>query len=215
MNYIKITCVLWFSLLFKCSSLAQSIEEVFNSEIPLTWLGLDFTGAKFIGDQDSFGSVEDMVEKIEAWNVLMENEYEKYNIGEAFYKKTIYKAFEITKAHNSTLDISDKLISQINGHRLLESDIQEIVKSYDNLGTEAGMALMLIIESFDKTNTKSVMHFTFLDLQSRQVILTRKIVGTPVGFGLRNYWAGSIYYSLKAIRKREYKTWKKRYVGKN
>jgi hypothetical protein len=43
------------------------------------------------------------------------------------------------------------------------------------------------------------------------VLLAERMVGVPVGFGLRNYWAGGLYAVLKQIRKTEYKAWQKKY----
>ncbi|MFT4679987.1 MAG: hypothetical protein ACI9HG_002106, partial [Flavobacteriales bacterium] len=36
----------------------------------------------------------------------------------------------------------------------------------------------------------------------------------PMGFGLRNYWAGSIYSVIKQIKSSEYMSWKRHHAGK-
>ena len=39
------------------------------------------------------------------------------------------------------------------------------------------------------------------DIASREVIMHKMVAGEARGFGLRNYWAGSIYDIIKANKK--------------
>jgi hypothetical protein len=193
---------------------AQSTQDVFDPEKKITWLGLDFTAAVFIGDRERFGSAADTRYLLEAWNSLVINEAQKYDIGKAFNKYNVDNAVDITKSRNAEFDISQVYSDNTADHfRLKPSDIPEIVKTYDFKNLH-GMGLMFIIESFNKLNNEGAMWITFIDMDSKKVVLTEKMVAPPGGFGLRNYWAGSIYKVLEQIKKREFEVWRKKYYLK-
>src|ERR1044072_1931455 len=70
-NHMKIKSITL--ILFVCfvSSLhAQDKSDVFNKSTKITWLGLDFSGAKFLGDRERLGSESDIRHLIEGWNEL-------------------------------------------------------------------------------------------------------------------------------------------------
>ncbi len=52
-------------------------------------------------------------------------------------------------------------------------------------------------------------------MDSKQVYFSERMIGKPLGFGLRNYWANAIYDILKLIRKREFEMWRKKYYSKS
>ena len=47
---------------------------------------------------------------------------------------------------------------------------------------------------------------TFVDMKNKKVLLTKRMLGKAVGFGFRNYWAGSAKNVFKAMKK-EFKNW--------
>jgi hypothetical protein len=55
------------------------------------------------------------------------------------------------------------------------------------------------------------MWVTFIDMKTRQILFTERMVAEPGGFGLRNYWAGAIKGVLEKMRKKEYEMWRKKY----
>jgi hypothetical protein len=52
---------------------------------------------------------------------------------------------------------------------------------------------------------------TFINMNTKEVLFTERMTGEPGGFGLRNYWAGSVYNILKRIKSTEYRSWQKKY----
>jgi hypothetical protein len=57
-------------------------------------------------------------------------------------------------------------------------------------------------------NAKSATYWvTFIDLQSGNVLLSKKMIGDAGGFGFKNYWLGSVKSVIKQMKK-EFKTWK-------
>lgn len=190
---------------------AQDVNAVFKNDTPITWVGIDFSGALFIGDREKFGTEEDIRKLIASWNNLMNNEYEKYNIGETFDKSNVIRAIEITKAHNADLIMTEMLSDNMKDHvHLNEENVQQILYSYD-FGDHSGIGLMIVVESFDKLSLQGSMYFTFFDLSTREILICERMTGKPGGFGLRNFWAGAIYSNLKDIQKKEFEMWRKKY----
>jgi hypothetical protein len=97
------TIALMFALTTVSSVFAQTKSDVFNPDTEITWLGLDFTGAKFIGDRERLGSTSDIRHLLDAINELMVKEADKYNVAAALKRKQVQNAIEVTMEHNNVL----------------------------------------------------------------------------------------------------------------
>ena len=190
---------------------AKAQNSIFEHETPITWLGLDFTAAVFIGDADKFRSDSIVYDFMYDLNTLMIEEPDKYNIAEVFEKAHVENAIDITRDRNDNIKASAlRSASKGNFPALTPQIIEAIVSRYDFSGYN-GIGLMFNIESFSKVSEKGTLWVTFIDMTTKEVLLTKKLMGQPGGFGLRNYWGGCIYGILKQIRRHEYLTWKNRY----
>jgi hypothetical protein len=189
--------------------LAQTAKDVFDEKTPITWLGLDFTGAKFAGDREKIGSEEDLHKLMTAWNNLMINEPEKFDVGKALHRLPLKQAVDIAIAHNEKLNLQGTMTSAEVSH-LSKEDVSRIVASYD-FGAQSGIGVLFVVDSFSKIEEEGIVWVTFINMSSKELISTNRITAKPVGFGLRNYWAGAIYGMLKKIRLDYYDKWKKNY----
>jgi hypothetical protein len=70
--------------------------------------------------------------------------------------------------------------------------------------------MLFVVESFSKIDHKGYVWVILINLSNKEVLLADRMSGTPFGFGLRNYWAGSIHAILSDL-KYKYKNWKKSY----
>ena len=198
-------------LLMSLASQAQSVSGVFDPSTPVTWLGLDFTNAKFIGDRDKYGSLSDVRYLLKSWNDLMENEKDKYDVGKPFKKPKIEYRLDITRDHNDELDVTEMLTGDQSLYSHVNADdVRAIVKSYDFKGLR-GIGVMFIVESFSKTSQKGAVWVTFIALDTNEVLFTERMEGPPGGSGVRNYWAGAIVDILKRIEKKDFELWRKKY----
>lgn len=189
----------------------QNKRDIFNPGTQVTWLGVDFSKAKFIGDRERLGSHSDILRLMESINQLVINEPEKYNIGKAIGRDRIEKNIEVTLDHNANLDPADLLSNDTRDYvRLRESDIEEIISSYDFSGL-SGIGLMFNIEAFSKLDESASVWVTFIDIGTGKVLITQNLKGKPKGFGLRNYWGGSLYGIIEAIKKKEFEMWRARH----
>ena len=189
-----------------------SMNDIFDKNVSMTWLGLDFTGAKLLGDREKYGSSSDVKFLIKSWNDLIEKEHDKYNVGAAFHKVKVDSKIDVTRVHNEELDVTEMLSNDPKEDlHLKQEDIASIVTSYDFEGL-TGLGLMFNIESFNKFNQKGAIWVTLVDLGTKEIIHTERILGAPGGSGLRNYWARSILEVMEEVKGKQYKIWQKKYA---
>lgn len=185
---------------------SQTTKEVFNSETPITYLGIDFTQARLINDAGA--SATDLKEKhFPGINQVVVNEPKKYDLVKAF-KRPITNDISVTEKANSTID-AEKIKSSNSSDegRLSATDIQKVVNQYELAGKK-GTGLVFIMEGLNKPGAKGSMYVTFIDMATRKVIFTERMTGKAGGFGYKNYWAKSVFEVLEDIEKSKYKEWK-------
>jgi hypothetical protein len=191
---------------------AQTVNDIFDPNVPVTWLGWDLTGAIFIGDREKYGSQSDIQRLIKSWNDLMERERDKFNV-KAMMKKAVdieYK-LDVTRNHNAELDIANILSEKSADHVHLRKDgVEQIASAYNYEGAK-GVGLMFNIESFNKTNNEASLWVTFVNMENGQVLLTERMTASPFGAGLRNFWAGAVVDIINHIKKKDFEAWRKKY----
>lgn len=206
------TIVFVVSILLASSSFAQNKSDVFDPNTEITWLGLDFSGAKFIGDRERLGSESDLHHLLDALNELMVKEADKFNVAAALKRKTVENATDVTTDHNAGLDVLSMISSEGKDHvHLNPGAIDEIISGYDFKG-KSGIGMMLNVESFNKLIEEGSFWVTFVNMGTQEVLLTERLTAPPSGFGMRNFWAGSVNGVLTKIKKKEFENWKKKHV---
>jgi hypothetical protein len=203
--------VFMLSILLALPVLGQDKGDVFNPSTDVTWLGLDFSGAKFIGDRERLGSESDIRHLIDAINELMITEADKYNVAVAIQRKTVDNEIEVTNEHNAELDVLAMISTDGKDHiHLNRSQVEEIISTYDFKG-KSGIGLMFNVESFNKLLEEGSFWITFINMGSKEVLFTERLTAPPAGFGMRNFWAGSVNGVLAKIKKKEFENWRKKH----
>ncbi len=208
---MKITMAVVLLMLIGSATLkAQDRNDIFDPKVSVTWLGIDFSEAKFIGDRERFGSESDVRHLIDAWNDLVIKEADKYNIAVAIDRKTLTNEINVTKEHNTELDVLAAFSDDKKDYvHLNKEDVLEIIASYDFKGL-TGIGLMFNVESFSKLDVEGSAWITFINLGTKEVLLTERLTAPPGGAGMRNYWAASILKMIEAIKKKEFDAWQKK-----
>lgn len=204
-NYLILLLMTSMFCLNNLSLKAQTANDVFDSNFPITYLGIDFSNAKCYGEGARFDAA-DITQRI---NDLARNEYEKYNLGEALKKNSVNTKFDLTEKLN--LNIKDDNFFTYNEsdlNKLDEAAIQKIVSAYNLSGYEKGLAVVFIVDNLNKSKVEEVVWVTFLNISTKKVIFTEKAVAKAGGFGIRNYWARPFYDIIKDIKSSLFKKWK-------
>lgn len=186
------------------SLLAQSKADVFDSKIPVTWLGVDYSQAKFIGSataKDVVISNDEFRDNyVSSWNYLFINEQKKYDVAKALHRESVKYAIDVTLQANKQLTKKDFFSNNPSDFKLInESTIADVVKNYDFQKTDGGIGLIFFVEGMSKGAASMGIWVTFVDMKSKSVLYTTYQTGKPGGFGFRNYWAKPLYTVLKEM----------------
>ncbi len=204
--------IVLFFLGSSSSSFSQTLKSVFtDSEVPLTYLGIDFTKNHLL----DIGNPDDIRNRIYgSINELIVNEPKKFDIAGAFSKSNVPHDFGAVTKNNAKININDILsTNSADFNRLKEADINGVVKALDISG-KTGIGLLFVMEAMRKVDKKgdAAIWVTLIDMKSKKVLMTQRVESeTKGGFGFRNYWASTIKNLIDDIDKKLYKEWKSKY----
>lgn len=181
---------------------APSSGDIIKSDKPITWLGLDFTLARFIGSATQFKDAGEITNDalrdkyIPAWNELFINEPKKYDVAKYVHRESVSFALDVTTKSNYA--VSSQFFSDNPGDytHLTEADISKAVKKY-NFMNNKGIGLVFFVEGMSKGKEEASAWITFVDMGTRTVLQTRRVTGKAAGFGFRNFWAKAFLNILK------------------
>ena len=191
-------------------SFSQSLKEFFNnSEMQLTYLGIDFTKARLINvpDANSFDIRNRLYGSI---NDLVVNEPKKFDIAGAFHKSNVSSNLTAVRAKNDKINAEEIVSSNTDDfYRLKEMDIAAVVKAL-NIDKKSGIGLLFVMEGMKKMDKKGVASIwvVLVDMQSKKQLMAERFETKATGIGFRNYWASTIKETLEEIEKKKYKEWK-------
>lgn len=192
---------------------AQSLGDLFEKDTKVTWVGVDFSHMKLIGEFSHFmdlgnqTSTELKDKYFPAWNDIIAYESDKYDVQGMLRKKEIEYDLDMMYEINDSTDLSK--IKSRKAVELQKSDIQEIISQYQ-IEKSTGIGVGLVCEYFSKNYKEAYFHFVAFSMSDKNILIHERLKGEPGGFGIRNYWANSIYDVLRRVEG-EYKNWKKKY----
>ncbi len=193
------------------TSLAQTLKDVFNnSESPLTYLGIDFSKSRLL----DIGNADDIRNRLYgSINDLIVSEPKKFDLKGAFSKSNINHDFSAVTKNNGKTNLNDILsTNSADFNRLAEADIAASVKALD-LSGKSGVGLLFVMEAMRKIDKKgdAAIWVTLVDMKTKKVLMTERIVEKATGIGFRNYWASTIKEVIEEIEKKKYKEWRTKY----
>lgn len=200
--------MLLLSLLISAISTAQTAKEIFNSaDIPVTYLGIDFTRAKVIGKNTSD---KEVMNAIASLNDIVAHDPKKYDIASAIQKTNVLNDLSFVGPRNKKVDagmIRSNTPSDLT--HLASTDIGALVKEY-NFSGKKGIALLFVVDGMSNLAQMASVYVTFIDMGMKKVLFTERLMGKAGGFGQRNYWAKPFEDILNQIATSKYKEWKGR-----
>jgi hypothetical protein len=119
---------------------------------------------------------------------------------------------DIDMVMNRNAAVSRRELESYNAPNYTPEQIQEFVTSYE-LSGKLGIGMVFITEYMSKNSEDAVYHFVLLDIETKHILIHEEINARPRGFGIRNYWAGSIFSMMEDVRKNRYNRWKSKYGG--
>lgn len=193
---------------------AQTLEDVFGrSDIKITYLGIDFSHVKLIGNFSEFlaagerNPMEIRNVYFPRWNMVVLDEREKYDLAGMLRKYDIYYDIDMISYLNSRT--SPVNLETYNPVRYTEDEVREFVSLYELEGKD-GIGIVFIAESLSKSSEEAYFHFVILDMSTGEVLFQRRLRGEPNGFGLRNYWINALHRIINDIKYYYFDEWKYR-----
>lgn len=156
--------------------------------------GVDFSLAKVIGADETAQEFAAVFPRI---NQLLIDEPSKYDFAKAFRIPVAGLNITPTQTHNQACDYADLLSMSNEENNVSEEEIQKLITSYE-LPQGEGTGVVFIALTLNKGIGKGSYQVVFFDIANRNIILSRMVTAKAGGFGLRNYWAGSVYNVLKS-----------------
>jgi len=168
------------------------------------WLGIDYSNMKIQVELEP-----DVVKNqyFAAWNKLMLDEADKYNIKKMFHLKEIQKDISVITSVNSQANTSEMKAEGAPNYSL--SNITSFAGSYPSFGL-SGIGIVFIAEFISKKEKEGFYHVVAINLANNEVLFSERMRGEPGGAGFRNYWAGSVLEVILQFEK-NYKNLKSRY----
>jgi hypothetical protein len=204
-------------MIFFASSVcfSQKAADLFlSNDVKVSWLGVDFSHAKFIGDfSQAFGIGKVSPSKMKndyfpAWNRLILDEREKYDIGVMVKKSNIFYDIDMIMSLNSKTPTED--IESYNNPNYPSEDVAKFVERY-NVEAKKGIGLVFLVESINKAEKEATMWFLAITMPQKEILVQERLVGNPSGMGVKNYWAGSFRNVIQQIRESKFDSWKSKY----
>ena len=161
----------------------------------LTFFGVDFSMAKVYGADETAEQFKDAFYGI---NTLFQREPKKYDTAKAF-----------DAVVTTDLETSRNLIEQIkkadlfasdDSYELTDEEIADHIRQF-NTGNANGYGAVFIAGLLNKGKTQATYNVVVFDIASKDIILNRQFTERARGFGLRNYWAYSVYKTLNKVKK--------------
>lgn len=170
----------------------------------VVWYGLNFTQAKLVGSEGFTNPEVIRNDYFEKWNGLVVTEGDKYDIKGAFNKSDMSIDLEPVNTANAKVDYNTLVTNTTL--TITKEDVQKAVKAMKTNQAD-GYGICFVVESFDKMQEKGFVWVTIFDAKTKNVLVAERLSGDAGGFGLRNYWAASVYNVIKTIKSKKYKSW--------
>jgi len=186
---------------------AQSVRDVFSNS-SMIWYGIDVSKAKFIGPLEAWGSPVKLKDTyFGAWNSVVVNESDKYNLRKFFRKDQITIDLKKVKELNDKVSTDSLIVTYTEVPPISEFALVNHVAKYID-PSKKGVGLVFVVEYFSKIKESGLMHVVFFDPSNGNIHMIKTMEGKAGGMGLRNFWAKSIFNVMDQCD-RSWNKWKK------
>lgn len=198
------------------SLFAQNTAKDFFSAKDMVWYGLNFAEAKMVGQFDQgMGAGTATPEALKTkwmsgWNGLVMKEPQNFKLKEAFHKDDVFFDIGPTEKMNQDIKSDDMMSYNTFTFSDPQAAVNKVVSKLNGGEKKEGFGVVFVVESFNKNMEEASVYVTIFDIKTKKVLITDKVVGKPMGVGLRNFWAGAVKSIIKQIDGDYYSKWKSR-----
>lgn len=179
-----------FTLLFLATSMicfGQNKNFLKEAE-SINFYGVDYSAAKVFGAAESPSQFKVVFDEI---NQLFITEAKKYNVSKKLKVRVSEISLDAVNQVNGAIN-PQELMTTDTSYTLSEEQIKQIVKALPTQN-KPGIGLVIIAKLLNKAEAYGSYQVVFFNTDTKEIIQDWATGGKARGFGLRNYWAGSIY----------------------
>lgn len=189
--------VVYLFLCILCTNyLNVSAQQNINDVQEVNYYGIDFSKVNIFQAKETREQFKSAFKAINDLTVLEDKKYDF----EKFFRKTIHiSPFTVADERNeeSTPKIlfprtSSKLVADL---KLTPEDVREVIAEYGN--EDSGIGVVVIAVLLNKKTSAATYDVVFFDVKTKDILFEKQVIGMARGFGLRNFWANSLYYALR------------------
>lgn len=186
--------------------LNQSHFKDFLTEREITWVGLDFSKAKFT--RKSFSLPQDVLTHyMTSWNLMIISDQKKYDIRLSFRKPVMQYDLSMVTKKNKAVKAADLLCDTVSIDNILsDNDIVSYVSTL-TFPKQTLYAIFTIVESFDETTKMASLWIVIARTDTSETVLCENFMKSPGGFGLQSYWGRTFYNLFFDINKYAFTRW--------
>ena len=185
-KWILMTLLIFTTISSLTAQPKAPLEKIF-------FYGIDYSQVKVCLATESENDFREAFLKI---NSLLLEESDKYDLGRALKAEVTIDIATVWEKMESA-PLSEM---KITSTRYDSPDYAAIVKAYE-LPDKEGTGIVFIAELLNKPAEEGTYTVVKFDIASRKILESRTITAAAGGFGLRNYWANTVYKTIKAIKK--------------
>lgn len=180
--------------LFTLLLLATSIvcfgqnKDFLNGVSSINFYGVDYSAVKVFGAAESPAELINAFDRI---NELFITEAKKYDVSKKLKIKVGQISLNAVNKVNSEINPA-QLMTTDTGYTLSDQDIKQVIEALP-IQQEPGIGLVIVAKLLNKADAYGSYQVVFFNTETKEIINDYATGGKAKGFGLRNYWAGSIY----------------------
>lgn len=182
-------------LLLATSIVCFGQKKDFLKGVPgINFYGVDYSAAKVFGAAETPAEFKIAFDRI---NQLFITEAKKYDVGKRLKVKVNQISLNAVDQVNGEID-PEQLMTTRQDYTLSEQDIKQVVEALP-IQPEPGMGMVIIAKLLNKADAYGSYQVVFFDTETKEIIKDWATGGKARGFGLRNYWAGSIHKVINSL----------------
>ena len=170
----KLILFLFLSTSLFCFGQGKSALKDIQS---IKFYGVDYSQAKVFGADESPAQFKDAFRRIK--------------------KEVTEISLDAVNQVNENINVAE-LMTTKREYSLSKEQIKAAIEALPIQKTP-GVGMVFIAQFLDKSNNRGTYEVVFFNTETKEIIEEWITDGKARGFGLRNYWAGSVYSALKKL----------------
>lgn len=160
----------------------------------IRFYGVDYSLARVYGAAESPTQFRNVFAEI---NELFITQPKKFDVSKFTGKQVEAVSLVAVNQVNNKINLHD-LETTNSAYTLDATQITQAIQKLP-VAKEPGTGVVLVAKLLSKADNNGSYQLVYFNIATKEIIDSFPINGKAAGFGLRNFWAGSVYKALKKI----------------